>query len=339
MKVFVKKDVVKLKEAIHNASSILITIHVNADGDAIGSALALDLILKKAGKEVMIMTPNDFPGFLHWMPGQDLITVDMKNPGKTKLWAGKADIIFSVDYNEPKRLKQAEKVILKSKAFKVMIDHHPDPADFADLCFSVTKLGSTAELIYYLIHAIGLQQHIDKDIASCLYAGIMTDTGCFSYNCSYPEVFNVTAELLNYGIDKDLIYSRIYDNFSEHRMRLMGYCLNKKMIVLSDFNTAYISITEKELKEFNHSPGDTEGFVNLPFSISGIRFTAFFIEKKEHIKISFRSRGNFPVNEFSAKYFNGGGHLNAAGGEWKQSLQNTVNRFSSLLPEFKDQLT
>ena len=339
MEVFVKEDVAKLKEVIHNASSILITTHVNADGDAIGSALALALVLKKAGKEVMIMTPNDFPGFLHWMPGQDLITVDMKNPGKTRLWAEKADIIFSVDYNEPKRLKQAEKVILKSKAFKVMIDHHPYPADFTDLCISVVKLGSTAELIYYLIEALGLRHYIDRDIATCLYAGIMTDTGCFSYNSSYPEVFNVTAELLKFGIDKDKIYSSIYENFSEHRIRLMGYCLNEKMVVLSEYNTAYIYLNEKELKEYNHSPGDTEGFVNLPFSIRGIRFTALFLEKKENIKISFRSRGDFPANEFSAKYFNGGGHINAAGGEWKQSILITVKRFESLLPEYKDQLT
>ena len=339
MEVFVKEDIVKLKEVIQNASVIFITTHVNADGDAIGSSLALGMLLKKAGKEVMIMTPNDFPGFLHWMPGQDLITVDMKNPGKTRLWAEKADIIFSVDYNEPKRLKQAEKTILNSKAFKVMIDHHPYPDDFTDLCISVTKLGSTAELIYYLIHALEFQHYMDKNIATCLYSGIMTDTGCFSYNSSYPGVFDVTADLLKFGIDKDLIYSLTYENFTKDRMRLMGYCLNEKMVVLSEYNTAYIYLSGQELKEYNHLPGDTEGFVNLPFSIKGIRFTAIFLEKKEHIKISFRSRGNFPVNDFSAKYFNGGGHVNAAGGEWTESLLVTVKRFESLLPEFKDQLT
>lgn len=338
MKIIADKDLKKLKLKIDNASDVLITTHVNADGDAIGSTLALAFILKKLSKRVMIITPNDFPGFLQWMPGQELINVDFKNPGKTKDWAEKADLIFAVDYNDPKRLKKAEEIILKSQAFKVLIDHHPFPVKFANLAISVTKVGSTAELLYYLICDLGFSHLIDKDIATCLYTGIMTDTGCFSYSCSYPEVFNVTAELLKYGIDKDQIYSNVYDNFTDSRMKLMGYCLYEKMVVLPEFNTAYISITEEELKKFNHLPGDTEGFVNLPFSIKGIRFTALFLEKKEFIKISFRSRGNFNVNEFSSRYFNGGGHKNAAGGEMRQSMENTLKHFRELMPEFREQL-
>jgi len=333
-----QNNIRKLKSLIHNASSALITTHVNADGDAIGSSLALALLLKKAGKEVLIITPNDFPEFLHWLPAQELISVDMKNPGKTKLWTEKADLVFCVDYNEPKRLKQAENQVMSSKGPKILIDHHPFPADFADLSISVTRLGSTAELIYYIIHELDLQHLIDKDIADCLFTGIMTDTGCFSYSSSYPEVFNVTAELLKYGINKDLIYSNVYENFSVSRMKLMGYCLNEKMVVIPEYNTAYISLTENELKQYDHMPGDTEGFVNLPFSIKNIRFTALFMEKKDVIKISFRSRGNFNVNKFSSEYFNGGGHLNAAGGEVKQSMENTLKRFTEILPGFKDQL-
>jgi len=339
LKITTQENIGKLKSLIDNAKNILITTHVNADGDAIGSSMALALVLKKTGKEVMIITPNDYPGFLHWLPGQELINVDMKNPGKTKLWAEKADIIFCVDYNEPKRLKKAEAEIIKSKAIKVLIDHHPFPADFTDLKISVTKLGSTAELLYYLIHQLGLQHLIDKDVAECLFTGIMTDTGCFSYSCSYPQVFNVTAELLKHGINKDLIYSNVYENFSESRMKLMGYCLNEKMVVLPEYNTAYISLTEKELQQYNHLPGDTEGFVNIPFSIKNIRFTALFMEKRDYIKISFRSRGNFNVNQFSSRYFNGGGHLNAAGGEVKQSMEDTLRQFVKLLPEFRKQLT
>lgn len=339
MKILEKEKLDKLKEVIDRASAIFLTTHLNADGDAIGSTLALGLLLKKAGKEVKIMTPNDFPEFLQWLPGQDLISVFLKDPKTTINWANKADVIFAVDYNESGRLQKAEKYFLESNAFKVMIDHHPDPAVFVDLTVSVTNLGSTAELIYYLIRDLKFQNLIDQDIATCLFTGIMTDTGCFSFNSSYSGVFTAVAELLEYGLDKDSIYRNVYDNYSESRMRLMGYCLNEKMVVLPEYNTAYISLTEKELKSFKHIPGDTEGFVNLPFSIKGIRFTAIFLEKKEYIKISFRSRGNFDVNDFSAKYFNGGGHLNAAGGEWKQSLENTIKRFVSLLPGLKDQLS
>ncbi len=338
MKLINKEVIKKLKDVLKNSSKILITTHLNADGDAVGSSLALASLLKKLGKDVRIMTPNDFPEFLRWLPGQDMIIIHLKKPKETQIWAEKADLIFSIDYNDPKRLKYAEKIILGSKAYKVLIDHHPNPVNFADLFISHTEFGSAAELVYYLIMELGFADLIDRDIATCLFAGIMTDTGCFSYNCSYPEVFNTIARLMEYGIDKDNIYNKIYDNYSESRMRLMGYCLNEKMRVVHDYNTAYIFLSMEELKRFDHSPGDTEGFVNLPFSIKGIRFSALFIEKKDHIKISFRSRGRFDVNDFSSKYFNGGGHLNASGGEWKQSSDETIKRFVELLPIVSDQL-
>ena len=335
----INKEVIKkIKDVLKKSSKILITTHMNADGDALGTSIALALLLKKLGKEVRIMTPNDFPEFLKWLPGQDMITIHMKNPKETQIWAEKGDLIFILDYNDPKRIKNAEKIILESKAYKVLIDHHPNPVNFADLTISETDYGSAAELLYAIIRGLGYSDLVDKDIATCLFAGIMTDTGCFSYNCSYPGVFNTVAQLMDYNIDKDKIYSQVYDNFSESRMRLMGYCLNEKMKVINDFNTAFIYISMEELKRFNHSPGDTEGFVNLPFSIKGVRFTALFIEKKDHVKISFRSRGNFDVNDFSTKYFNGGGHLNASGGEWKQSLDNTIERFVELLPLYSDKL-
>ena len=333
-----KEQIKKLKNIIDSSSRILISTHENSDGDAIGSTLALGMLLKKTGKEVLIMTPNDFPDFLRWMPGQELIAVHFREPGRIMEFAGKADLLFAVDYNDPARLKNAMKVFTESKAFKVLIDHHPFPVDFTDMSISDTELGSSAELLYYIISESGFGSLIDKDIATCLFAGIMTDTGCFSYNSSYPEVYQTVAELMIYGIDKDFIYSNIYENYSENRMKLMGYCLHHKMTVFPEFNTAFISLTRDEIKQFNHSPGDTEGFVNLPFSIKGIVFTAMFIEKKDYVKISFRSRGTFAVNDFSAKYFNGGGHLNAAGGEWKESLANTIKRFEELLPLFKDVL-
>jgi bifunctional oligoribonuclease and PAP phosphatase NrnA len=177
---------------------------------------------------------------------------------------------------------------------------------------------------------------MDFDIATCLFTGIMTDTGCFSFNSSYPEVYISVAELLSFGIDKDYIYSKIYDNFSESRMRLMGYCLYEKMVLLPGARVAYICLSEDEMKRFSHSPGDTEGFVNLPFSIKGVIFAALFIEKKDHVKISFRSRGNFPANEFSNKHFSGGGHLNAAGGESKEPIDKVIEKFTSSLLLYKE---
>lgn len=333
-----KESVNKLKEKINTSSKILISTHLNADGDAIGTTLALAHLLKKEGKEVMVMTPNDFPEFLQWLPGQEYIAVYHRESKKIKAWSATADLLFAVDFNDPKRLKNAESIFTGSSAFKVLIDHHPFPVDFIDLSFSYTSLGSAAELMYYLIKELGYHHYVDKDIATCLYTGIMTDTGCFSFNSSYPGIFTTVSELLNFNIDKDYIYSRVYDNYSEERMRLTGYCLHEKMTVIQEYHTAYISLSSDELKRFNHSPGDTEGFVNLPFSIKGIIFTAIFIENKDYVKISFRSRGNFAVNEFSAKYFNGGGHINAAGGEWKESLLETIKRFTNLLPLFKDSL-
>jgi phosphoesterase RecJ-like protein len=215
---------------------------------------------------------------------------------------------------------------------------NPDPMSFADITISETDIGSASELIYHVLLHLGLQDLIDKDIATVLYAGIMTDTGCFSFSCSYPGVFEVVAKLISYRIPKDEIHSLIYDNYSDARMHLMGYCLNEKMIVLPEYHTAYISLTQEEVKRFNHVPGDTEGFVNLPFSIKGIILTAFFMEKDNHVKISFRSRGNFSVNDLAKKNFRGGGHVNAAGAEWDLPLENTLKRFLDILPGYASEL-
>ena len=185
---------------------------------------------------------------------------------------------------------------------------------------------------------LGYRHLIDKDIAECLYAGIMTDTGSFSYSCSYPEIWHTVAELLTWNIDRDRIHALVYDNYSEDRMRLMGYCLNEKMQIIPEYNTGIISLSREEMQRFNHQPGDTEGFVNLPFNIKGVRFTALFLEKQNHVKISFRSRGSFPVNAFSNDHFRGGGHVNAAGGEWDKPLDKAVERFISLLPLYKEDL-
>ncbi|MGC9344729.1 MAG: DHH family phosphoesterase [Bacteroidales bacterium] len=327
-----------LKSKIEKSKNILITTHVNSDGDAIGSTLAMQGILRKLSKNVNIVTPNDFPGFLQWMDGAKEILIYYHSKKKVRELAKKADLILCIDYNDSRRLENAEKTILDSTAFKILIDHHPEPGKFTDLVISDTSLGSSAEVIYYLLKDMGYVDLIDKSDAESLYTGVMTDTGNFSFACSYPEVWTMVAELLKKGLDKDKIYSLVYDNYSEKRMRLMGYCLNKKMKVFPELNTAVIGLTKEEMDKFDHVPGDTEGFVNLPFSIKGIKLTALFLEKKDHVRISMRSRGDFSVNMLSRKHFNGGGHLNAAGGELKMSVEEAIKNFREVISRYKEDL-
>ncbi len=338
MKSLNQNDISRLKELLDKSDRILITTHHNADGDAIGSTIGLGLVLKKAGKKVNIVTPNEYPHFLKWMQGSEMITVFKGNEEKVKKMADEAELLFCVDYNDPSRLKYASKTIFESKATVILIDHHPNPVNFANITISETDLGSASELVFHVINHLGLGHLVDSDSASALYAGIITDTGCFSFSCSYPGVFEVVAQLIGYGFPKDEIHARIYDNYSDTRIRLMGYCLNEKMIILPEYSTAYISLTQSELDRFNHVPGDTEGFVNLPFSIKGIKLTAFFMEKKDHVKMSFRSRGSFSVNDLAKNNFRGGGHVNAAGAEWDLPMENTIQRFLDILPNYADQL-
>ncbi len=329
----------ELKNRILSAKNVVIATHFNADGDAIGSTAALASVLKKKGKKVSSFTPNNYPGFLKWIPGSQDIMIYNYHENRIKDSVSKADIIVCVDFNDIDRLDKAADMISDSGKYIILLDHHPNPQKFYTVNATLTHLGSAAELIYLLIKELGWKNEIDTGIAEAIYTGIMTDTGNFSFSCSYPEVWENVAELLRYNIDRDAVSAKIYDNYSEDRMRLMGYCLKDKMQVVPEFNTAYISLSLEELNRYNHQKGDTEGFVNLPFSIKGIRFTALFIEKEDHVKISFRSRGNFPANLFSGKYFRGGGHLNAAGGEWDKPLEAAVERFLGLLNDYRKELS
>ncbi len=320
------------------ACNVAIVTHRNPDGDAIGSSLAMFRVLTKMGHKVQVITPNVYPEFLHWIPGHDQVLVFEKKKKEAQAVIEKAAVIFCLDFNDITRIREFRKLVEKSTAYKVMIDHHPDPVQFADCTISDISVSSTSELVYLFIRQLQLLEYIDMETASCIYTGIITDTGVFSYNSSNKQTFLIVAELMDYGFDKDNIYSLIYDNFSADRMRFLGYCLNEKMQVFPEYGAAYISITGDERKRFNFQPGDSEGFVNYPLSVKGVRFSALFVEKKDHVKISFRSKGDFAVNEFSAKYFDGGGHKNAAGGESKLSLEETLQKFEKLLPEFREEL-
>ena len=334
-----KAEMKALKEKLSDKSGkIAIITHFNPDGDAIGSSLGLSRILTRMGHSCSVIVPNDFPEFLKWLPGADeIITL----PGHETKVAGiieASEILFFVDFNDIRRMKKIREIVSRSSAYRVLIDHHPDPVVTVDSVLSDTSVSSAAELVYRFIVENGLKKYMNKDIAVCLFAGVMTDTGCFSYNSSSPETFTVVAELLQFKIDKDQIYYRIYDNFSCDRMRLLGYCLNERLEYFPEYRTALIWLNRDDQEKYHFRTGDSEGFVNYPLSIKGVRFSAFFIEKKDHVKVSFRSKGNFPVNTFSAGHFNGGGHRNASGGELYESLEATLEKFRKLLPEYKEQL-
>ncbi len=325
----------ELKSLIESAERIIILSHKNPDGDAIGSSLGLCHFLEMKGKHVKVIVPNEYPEFLHWLPGNDFVIKYKKEPQLAGKLIEEAELIFSLDFNDLKRLGKLGEIVEKNQtASRILIDHHPYPKPFCDVEISTVHVSSTAELVYHLIQRIDDKALKNKDLCECLYVGVMTDTGCFSFNSSNPATFRAVAHLLQSGIDKDYIYDRIFNNYSAGRMKLMGYCLNHKMHIIPEYHTAYIGLSQKEMKEYDFKMGDSEGFVNLPLSIEGIIFSALFIEKAGHTKISFRSRGNFPVNDFSASHFGGGGHMNAAGGESKESLTESIKHFVSLLPDY-----
>lgn len=333
-----QKKLNELNDLIIKCQKPLIITHYNPDGDAIGSSLGFYHYLVKRGKTPTIVTPNDYPDFLHWIPGNDNVIVYKRNCGTVLNAIKEADAIFALDFNNPDRTEGLGKYLEEATGKKVIIDHHPDPGKFADITISDIQYSSTAEMVYHVIESLNDETLVDKTIAECLYTGIMTDTGSFNYNSSHPYTYFVVSKLIGLGINKDKIYWNIYDNYSADRMRLLGYCLHKKMEVFPKYNTAIISITKKELHDFNFQPGDSEGFVNYPLSIKGMQFTAIFIENDKQIKISFRSKGDFQTNKFAGDHFNGGGHRNASGGHSTDSLELTLKKFRDLLPKYEKEL-
>ncbi|HER09510.1 MAG TPA: bifunctional oligoribonuclease/PAP phosphatase NrnA, partial [Bacteroides sp.] len=305
----------QIRSWLETSERVVIMTHTNPDGDAIGSCLALALALKKKGMDAQVLIPDGLPDFLRWLPGIELSTTFVYKKEKAAGLVDKADLIFCLDFNDPERLNDLKQHLFRSDAKKILIDHHEDPVSFADITLSEPRRGSVGEMIFLFLRDMFDEDLIDKDIATNLYVAIMTDTGNFSYASSYPEIFHIVGELMNYDLEKDAIFSRVYDSFTVDRMRLLGYCIQQKMVVLPKYATAYISITDEELQRFNHRKGDTEGFVNVPFSVKGIKFSALFVEKKDRIKVSFRSRGNFPTNRIASEHYRGGGHINASGGD------------------------
>lgn len=334
-KILDEKAVHRFSRYVERGERFVMTTHLSPDGDAIGSSLSMAHYLTELGKErVHVIVPNDFPAFLKWMPGAKDVLIYEKYPDYAEQLIREADVIINLDNNEPKRIGRLAPIVEAAPGRKVMIDHHLYPApDFCRLVISHPELSSTCELVFRLLCAMKSYDDINRQAAECLYTGMMTDTGAFSYNSNRTDIYFIIGELIKKGIDKDAIYRRVYQVYSESRMRLMGYTINEKMKVYPAQRAALITLTRDELQRYCYTAGDTEGFVNMPLDIDGVEFSVFIREDRDYAKVSLRSVGRFPCNRFAMRYFNGGGHKNASGGEFYGSLEDAVRTFEQGLQE------
>ncbi len=321
----------EIKQAIDKANAVVITTHKSPDGDAIGSSLALYHYIRAKGKKVNVIVPDAFPDFLKWMKGtDDIVYYDSQTELAEKL-VNESDLIFSLDYNALSRIGDLGEVVGKTNAIKVVIDHHQNPQEFADHYFVDTDCCSTAQLVYELMEQLGELEWLTQTIGECIYCGIMTDTGSFRYPSTTSKTHQIIAHLIDFGVEGSLIHQSVYDTYSADRLRLLGYALTQKMRVFPEKETAYISLSKQELKEHNFKKGDTEGLVNYPLSINGIKKAILVTEKEQDIRFSFRSKDSVYVNEIANQHFNGGGHVYAAGGSLKCSLEEAVNKLEEIL--------
>lgn len=327
-----------IKELLTKSKTIAITTHKSPDGDAIGSSLALYHYLKKNNKKVMVIVPDAFPDFLKWMSKSDEIIYYDTQSEISENYIEQADLIFSLDYNALNRIGDLGKVIGESSAAKIVIDHHQDPQEFADHYFVDVECCSTAQLVYEFIEKLNDLNKLDSTIGECIYCGIMTDTGSFRYPSTTSKTHQIIAHLIDLGVNGSKIYQAVYDTYSEQRLRLLGYALTEKMKVFSDWNVAYISLSQEELKKYDFKKGDTEGLVNYPLSIKGIKMAVLLTEKEDAVNFSFRSKGDFYVNKIANQYFNGGGHIYAAGGRLETSLEEAIEQLEKVIEEYKDEL-
>ena len=330
--------ITRAKQLIEQAQTIVIVTHISPDGDAMGSSLAMRWFLQDLGKQVSVIVPNEFPAFLSWLPGaQDDVIFD-KNPEATTALLDAADLVIVTDFQEPKRSGNMADWFINNQTPNtkhhtpiIMLDHHLYPSDMADVTISYPQCASASELVYRFIHQSQITNHqsqiTNNYLATCIYTGMMTDTGNFQFNSNNPEMYEIVAELMRAGVNKDECYDKVFNQYHEGRMRLVGYCLHTKMRIFPEHHVALIALSSNELKQFNFRSGDAEGIVNMPLQISTIYYSVFMREDTDKIKLSFRSQGDRPVNTFASDIFNGGGHKNAAGGEHYGTLREAVNLF------------
>ena len=326
----------RLKEFLNEPKHIVITTHHKPDGDAMGSSLGLYNYLIQKGHQVRVITPTDYPSFLQWLPNNPEVIVYTEKKVESETLIAAAEIIFCLDFNSLSRINELGEMVRKSSAIKVMIDHHLEPEGFDDFRHWSINACASAQLVYDFIVNLMEEKHlINKDVATCLYTGIMTDSGSFRFPNTTSEVHRIVADLIACGAENSKIHQMVYDNFSESRLRFLGHCLINRLEVFTEYNSALITVNKSDLEKFHITTGDTEGVVNYALSINGIRLAALIIERPDRVKLSLRSTGEFPANEICKKYFAGGGHRNAAGGFSDKDLKETVSKFKSILPEYK----
>lgn len=334
-----KQELKKLTDLLSGQKRVVLTTHTNPDGDAIGSSMALLHYFEKKGHTVSALVPNDFPEFLSWIPGSEKMIVFEKKSKAAKKLLDKADIVFCLDFNALSRVGSMSETLKNVKVPFVLIDHHIDP-ELESFAFvhSTVQISSTSELVFDFISRMNDLELIDKQIAECLYTGIVTDTGSFSFSANNSNTYRITAELIDRGLVPDKIHQLIYDTFSENRLRLLGMGISDRMLVWNDLHTALIYYTAQDLEKYNEQVGDTEGVVNYPLSMKNINLAVLLTERDKNIRISFRSKGDFSVNDLARKHFNGGGHKNAAGGKSFISMKETIELVKSELSNYKKQL-
>lgn len=317
-------EVALLQELIATSTNIVVCCHQNADGDAVGSSLGWAEYLRELGKDPMVIVPDMFPDFLQWMPNSEKIVRFDKRKEMAQLVFKTADLVFCLDFNTPGRLgEEMSQCLLESPAQRVLIDHHLDPDVQAALTISHPEASSTAELVFRIIWQLGGFPKTTRKVAIPIYCGMMTDTGAFTYNSTRPEIFFIISQLLTKGIDKDKIYRNVYNNYSEQRLRLIGYVLYQKLKVMPAQHACYFALTRQDLRRFNYMKGDAEGLVNMPLQVKGMRLSISLREDTDRenlVWVSLRSVDNFPCNRLAEEFFNGGGHLNAAGGRLNCSI-------------------
>ncbi len=333
-----QKGLSELKQLLAQPRRIVITTHHKPDGDAIGSSLGMYNALKKHGHQLQVITPNDYGENLQWMSGNENVIEFESAPDEAASFIAAAELIICLDFNDLKRINEMGELVSQSSAKTLLIDHHLDPPGFEDYTYHHTGASSTCELVYDFLHFMGWGDTIDAAVASALYTGIMTDTGSFRFPSTTPKVHRVVADLIEQGADNGLIHQAVFDQMTENTLRFLGHCFTQKLRVLPEFKTAYIVVSAQELIDYNIQTGETEGLVNYALNLKGMKFAALIIDRTKLVKMSFRSKGQVPANEFAKSWFEGGGHRNAAGGQSALSLEATEARFLEALLTFKNQI-
>lgn len=336
---FNKDDKKSIIELLSTPKEVVITTHHKPDGDALGSSLGLMHVLKALGHRVTVVVPSEFPAFLDWMNGSKDVIDFIKNPKSAKEQLSNAEVVFCLDFNDPSRVEKMQADLVNVKVPMVLIDHHLDPKQgFCKFQYSFPSIGSTAELLVHLLMDYGWDQYLNRDSAECLYTGIMTDTGSFRFNSVTDQTHIVISRLMKEGVRNDRIHELIYDTNSFMRMKFLGHTLSEKMQIIPEYNVIVFTASQSDMDRFEHEPGDLEGIVNFGLSIKNMKVAVLFSERDGLVKISFRSKGTFSVKDIAEKYFEGGGHKNAAGGRSKLKLEQTVKKFIDILPLYKAEL-